>query len=78
MIKNDIATEAFMTNLYAAYAVESVPQFKATCVEAVNSLAGNAGKKAGFISDLNRLNSKDRMVKKVTDFVMAGQGFKVL
>lgn len=78
MIKNDVASDKFMQDLYAAYAVEDLTKFKQTCVRAVEQLSGNEGKKAGFINDLNRLNSKDRIISKVTNFVLAGQGLKTL
>lgn len=78
MIKNDVATEKFMSDLFAKYAVQDVNQFRYTCSEVVSQLAGNEGKKIGFIQDLKNVRSKDRMITKVTNFILAGQGLKVV
>lgn len=74
----DVATDAFMQNIYTAYATMNVGDFRNFCNTSILSLSGDMGKKQGFIHDLKSVNSKDRMVKKITDFVMSGWGLKVI
>lgn len=77
-MKNDVATNDFMTTIYDSYAKASLNEFRDICIEAINNLRGTKVKKDSIIRELMKLTNKDRMVTKVTNFVFAGQGLKVI
>ena len=65
-------------DLFEAYKLP-LPQFKASIEELVRSRSvSSKAKQEGFIQDLKSVNDKNKLLKKTTDFFMAGEGFKVL
>lgn len=77
-IKADKFGDDGFNELFAAYQLP-LPQFKAKIAELIRSRSvSSRAKQEGFIQDINNVNNKDRLLKKTTDFFMAGEGFKVL
>ncbi len=77
-MKNDVATNDFMTTIYESYAKASLNEFRDVCIAAIEKLHGTKVKKDSIIRELMKLTNKDRMVTKVTNFIFAGQGLKVI
>ena len=77
-IKNDPANNDFMADLYARYAKEDLNTFRESCMAVVDQLHGKKDKRELFKADLRKLNSKDKMVTKITNFILAGQGLAVI
>lgn len=79
MIKHDKFGDDGFTRIYSAYAQMDVVDFRKFCINEVktNSCSSQV-KKDGFCRELEKLTNKDRIVSKVTNFFMAGEGYKVI
>lgn len=78
MIRNDPATDSLFKDMYAAYSVKTLKGFQEYCGWIVDRLHGKADKLAAFKREIMSCPSKDRIVTKMTNFLLAGQNLKVL
>jgi hypothetical protein len=66
-----------MKQIFADYAVQNVDEFRSTCKQVIESSTGKRSTKDTFLTELDKARSKDFMLKKVTNYLLAGQGLGV-
>jgi hypothetical protein len=76
-VKVDTIGTKGMETLFEAYRNEDINTFRNTCIGIIQKSAGDSLKKDTFTSILLKATSKDFMVTKVTNYLMAGQGLGV-
>ena len=78
-LKNDTLGDKALKELYANYnRVTDLEAFRAYCVEVVQSGGGKQPTKDRIIKEINDpKTSKDKMVGKVQNFILAGMGLGV-
>jgi len=76
-VKNDGMGEAEVVALFAKYAIEAPNTFRQSCIELIEASNGKRSKKDTFIYELNATTNKSFMLKKVTNYFLAGQGLGV-
>jgi hypothetical protein len=64
-------------DVYSRFAVETADTFRMTCKTAIEGSSGKKETKSRFLRVLDETKSKDRMLKIVNDFYLAGNGLKV-
>ena len=63
--------------VYASYSSMGTDAFKAYCMDVIEGSSGKKETKMKFRSALMLIKSKDRMLKIVNDYYLAGNGLKV-
>lgn len=76
-VKNDTVGEDGMKFLFSQYETATLEGFRIICKNLIEESSGKRTTKDKFINELERATSKDYMVKKVTNYLMAGQGLGV-
>ena len=76
-VKNDTVGNDGLKELYAAYGVMETSNFRILCKVMIEKSTGKRETKDTFIRLLDSAVSKDVMVKKVTNYLLAGQGLGV-
>jgi hypothetical protein len=76
-VKNDTVGNDGLKELYAAYGVMEASNFRTLCKSMIEKSTGKRETKDTFIRLLDSAVSKDVMVKKVTNYLLAGQGLGV-
>lgn len=76
-VKNDTVGNDGLKALYEAYGTMDKELFRSFCKETIESSTGKRSTKDTFIAELNKASSKDVMVQKVTNYILAGQGLGV-
>lgn len=76
-VKNDTVGEDGMKFLFSQYQTATLEGFRIICKNLIEESSGKRTTKDKFINELERATSKDYMVKKVTNYLMAGQGLGV-
>lgn len=76
-VKHDSIGDDGMKQLFAEYSVQSLDEFRSTCKQVIESSTGKRVTKDTFITELDKARSKDIMLKKVTNYLLAGQGLGV-
>lgn len=76
-VKNDTVGEGGMKFLFSQYETATLEGFRIICKNLIEESSGKRTTKDKFINELERATSKDYMVKKVTNYLMAGQGLGV-
>lgn len=76
-VKNDTVGTDGMKQLFADYATQGVDEFRSTCRQVIESSTGKRSTKDTFLVELDKARSKDLMLKKVTNYLLAGQGLGV-
>ena len=64
-------------DVYTRFAAESTDTFRMSCKAAIEGSSGKKETKSRFLRALDETKSKDRMLKIVNDFYLAGHGLKV-
>lgn len=64
-------------DIYTRFAAESMDTFRMTCKAVIEGSSGKKETKLRFLRALDETRSKDRMLKIVNDFYLAGHGLKV-
>ena len=64
-------------DMFEAYNTETLEDFRTRCVNMIEQSSGKKQTKNTFISMIMKATSKDFMVTKVTNYVLAGQGLGV-
>jgi hypothetical protein len=76
-VKQDTVGEDGMKFLFSQYQTATLEGFRVTCKSLIEESSGKRTTKDIFIYELDRATSKDVMVTKVTNYLMAGQGLGV-
>lgn len=76
-VKNDTLGKDGMKVLFEEYAARNFNEFRAVCVSLISQSSGKQTTKDKFIGEINRATSKDVMLTKVTNYILAGQGLGV-
>lgn len=77
-VKTDKFGDNMFTELYAKYAVLPIEEFRQYCVSLIETHTVSKRKdKDVFIRSLQADRSKDKMVKRVSDIMLAGEGMAV-
>lgn len=76
-VKHDSVGTDGMKQLFADYSVQGLEEFRATCKQVIESSTGKRSTKDTFLVELDKSRSKDFMLKKVTNYLLAGQGLGV-
>ena len=76
-VKNDTIGSDGLKELYAAYGSMEISSFRILCKSMIEKSTGKRDTKDTFIRLLDSAVSKDVMVKKVTNYLLAGQGLGV-
>lgn len=66
-----------MEKLFEAYRNEDINSFRTTCINIIQKSSGKSASKETFTSILLKATSKDYMVSKVSNYLLAGQGLGV-
>ena len=78
MIKVDKFGDSMFAELYKNYAVMPLDQFRDYCITLIqNHTVSAKAKKDAFVRSLQADRNKDKMVKRVSDIMMAGEGLAV-
>lgn len=76
-LKNDTLGASALKALYTNYEALGTEEFRAYCVEMVQSGGGYQPTKDKIISAIRSTNVKATMMKKAQDFTLAGMGLGV-
>jgi hypothetical protein len=76
-VKKDTVGEDGMKFLFSQYQTATLDGFRIICKGLIEESSGKRSTKDKFINEIERATSKDTMVTKVTNYLMAGQGLGV-
>lgn len=76
-VKQDTIGDDGMKQLFQDYTVQPLEQFRNTCKQVIEKSTGKRTTKDTFIVELDKARNKDIMLKKVTNYLLAGQGLGV-
>ncbi len=76
-VKKDTIGDDGMRFLYEKYSTESLESYRLLCKEAIEGSTGKRETKDKFIRELDKATSNAVMLKKVTNYFLAGQGLGV-
>ncbi len=76
-VRQDTVGEDGLKFLFSQYQAATLEGFRVTCKSLIEESSGKRTTKDKFIYELDRATSKDVMVTKVTNYLMAGQGLGV-
>lgn len=76
-IKNDTVGEEGMKFLFEQYGTQPIEQFRTLCKDAIEKSTGKKETKETFFREIDKARSKDQMLQKVTNYLLAGQGLGV-
>jgi hypothetical protein len=77
-IKNDTVGNDGMQLLFQEYQeATSMESFRNTCSRLILDSSGKKSTKDRFLAEINRSTSREMMLTKVTNYMMAGQGLGV-
>lgn len=76
-VKVDTVGDQGLTSLFEAFNSKPIEEFRTYCQGIIEQSAGKRATKDKFISVINSSRSKNDMLTKVTNYLMAGQGLGV-
>ena len=76
-VKNDTVGDGGMSLLFSEYQTSTLEQFRVTCNTLIEDSSGKRATKDKFLAEIARATSKDKMITKVTNYLLAGQGLGV-
>ena len=76
-VKKDTVGDAGLTFLFEQYRIQPLDLFRVQCTQLIEASTGKRETKDLFIREIGKANSKDMMLKKVTNYLLAGQGLGV-
>lgn len=76
-VKHDTIGQDGMSKLFADYASQNTEEFRQTCKQVIEQSTGKRTTKDTFHVELDKARSKDAMLQKVTNYLLAGQGLGV-
>lgn len=75
--EKDTCGDVGFTNLFANYSKMQVDDFKHYCIETIRKSRSPDSKKTQWVSMIEKLSTKDMILKKVSNFMLAGEGLRV-
>jgi hypothetical protein len=75
--ERDTVGDSGIHKLYTAYDEMTIGEFRNHCSELVKNSRSSKSKKLTFIRQLHTMNTKDKMVKFMTNFILSGEGMSV-
>lgn len=76
-VKVDTVGNAGLTLLFEAYKEKELEDFRGVCKSLIQSSAGKQTTKQKFLDAINSSRSKNDMLTRVSNYLMAGQGLGV-
>ena len=76
-VKKDTVGSEGLTFIFEQYSIQPIDLFRVQCAELIEASTGKRETKDLFIREIGKANSKDMMLKKVTNYLLAGQGLGV-
>lgn len=76
-VKNDTVGTEGMKFLFEQYSTSTFEAFREMCKDTIEESTGKRATKDKFLFEIDRATSKDTMLKKVTNYLLAGQGLGV-
>ena len=76
-VKDDKVGDIGMNILFKEYQDSSLEAFRNTCNTLIEESSGKRSTKDKFLTEIYRATSKDTMLTKVTNYLLAGQGLGV-
>ena len=76
-VKHDSIGQTGMEQLFQNYETMDQETFRVSCKEIIERSTGKRSTKDTFLVELDNARSKDLMLKKVTNYLLAGQGLGV-
>jgi len=76
-VKNDQFGDTGFERMFKNYNDMTVDGFRQFCIAEVEASHGKKETKFTFVEAFNKMKSKDTMLQKLTNYMLAGQGFKV-
>ena len=76
-LKNDTLGDDALKKLYSGFNTMSDMQFQGLCVDLVQSGGGSQATKDKIIAEIKKTKSRQTMVTKAQNFIMAGMGLGV-
>lgn len=76
-VKKDTVGDDGLKFLFEQYATQPIESFRELCKETIEESTGKRETKDLFIREIEKTNTKDKMLKKVTNYLLAGQGLGV-
>lgn len=75
MLTKDKFGDTMFAELYTNYGKMTLPEFREYCISLIlNNTVSAKAKKDTFVRSLEGDRNKDRMVKRITDIMLAGEG----
>lgn len=76
-VKHDSIGTDGMKLVFEFYNTQDLETFRTSCKQVIESSTGKRSTKDTFLNELDKARSKDLMLKKVTNYLLAGQGLGV-
>ena len=76
-LKNDTLGEDALKKLYSGFNTMSDLQFMGLCVDTVQAGGGHQPTKDKLITEIKKAKTRQTMLKKAQDFILAGMGLGV-
>lgn len=76
-VKTDTVGDDGLKFLFSEFETQTLNGFRVICVSLIEQSTGKRETKEMFIRELERATSKQTMLTKVTNYIMAGQGYGV-
>lgn len=76
-LKNDKLGDDALKKLYSGFNLMTDLQFMGLCVDTVEAGGGSQATKDKLIADIKKAKTRQAMLKKAQDFIMAGMGLGV-
>lgn len=76
-IRKDTVGDEGLKKLFENYETLSLIDFRTACTETIEQSSGKRETKDKFIYEIETTTSKNVMLMKVTNYLLAGQGFGV-
>lgn len=73
-VKKENISDSLIQELFKMYETVDLEQFRQKCVEIIQGSSGSNDKKQIFLKVIGEGKSKDFLVKKVTNYFLAGEG----
>lgn len=75
--EKDTCGDVGFTNLFANHSKMTVNDFKQYCIDTIRRSRSSDSKKTQWVSMIDNLSNKDLILKKVSNFMLAGEGLRV-
>ena len=76
-IKEDTVGDTGISELYSSYEACTLEDFRNKCISLIQESSGKKSTKDKFVNEVTKATSKEAMLFKVNNYLLAGQGFGV-